>query len=162
MNPCSLLLDLMTIFSSSFLIQATPLDKEGQVLGRGRHPDVKPLPLQMMQMVTIVTTSTTKSVRAEPPSCLPGLPLPLWPLTLALTLPQIPASHLTLMTSPSAQAAPSAPPTHPSKEEEGEDEEANVCRGGREEEKASSSNSSLYMEEEEEEEERSVSPHSLI
>lgn len=44
--------------------------------------------------------------------------LPLWPLTLALTLPQVPASRRTLMTSPSAQPAPPAPLTHPSEEEE--------------------------------------------
>ncbi|XP_071362080.1 serine/threonine-protein kinase DCLK1a isoform X3 [Trachinotus anak] len=57
------------------VISATPLDKEGQVLRRGRHPDVKPLPLQMMLTATTVTTSTTKPPRAEPPSCLPGLPM---------------------------------------------------------------------------------------
>uniref|UniRef100_A0A3B4UM24 Serine/threonine-protein kinase DCLK2 n=1 Tax=Seriola dumerili TaxID=41447 RepID=A0A3B4UM24_SERDU len=57
------------------VISATPLDKEGQVFRRGRHPDVKPLPLQMMPTVTTVTTSTTKTLRAEPPSCLPGLPM---------------------------------------------------------------------------------------
>ncbi|XP_049896661.1 serine/threonine-protein kinase DCLK1a isoform X2 [Epinephelus moara] len=57
------------------VISATPLDKEGQVLRRGRHPDVKPLPLQMMPTMTTVTTSTTKTLRAEPPSCLPGLPM---------------------------------------------------------------------------------------
>ncbi|XP_078028618.1 serine/threonine-protein kinase DCLK1a isoform X4 [Epinephelus lanceolatus] len=56
------------------VISATPLDKEGQVLRRGRHPDVKPLPLQMMPTMTTVTTPTTKTLRAEPPSCLPGLP----------------------------------------------------------------------------------------
>uniref|UniRef100_A0A3Q2V4C5 Serine/threonine-protein kinase DCLK2 n=1 Tax=Haplochromis burtoni TaxID=8153 RepID=A0A3Q2V4C5_HAPBU len=55
------------------VISATPLDKERQVLGRGCHPDVKPLPLQMMPTVNSVTT-TTKTLRAEPPSCLPGLP----------------------------------------------------------------------------------------
>lgn len=67
--------DLIIMFSYSSLIQATPLDKEGQVLRRGRHPDVKPLPLQMMPTVTTVTTSTTKTLRTESPSCLPGLPV---------------------------------------------------------------------------------------
>ncbi|XP_040007384.1 serine/threonine-protein kinase DCLK1a isoform X1 [Xiphias gladius] len=50
------------------VISATPLDKEGQVLRRGRHPDVKQLPLQMTPTVTTVTTSTTKTVRADLPS----------------------------------------------------------------------------------------------
>ncbi|PWA22623.1 hypothetical protein CCH79_00002319, partial [Gambusia affinis] len=51
---------------------ATPLDKEGQVLRRGRHPNVKPSPLQMIQ--TVNTEMTARALRPEPPSCLPGLP----------------------------------------------------------------------------------------
>uniref|UniRef100_A0A3Q3J8P1 Serine/threonine-protein kinase DCLK2 n=1 Tax=Monopterus albus TaxID=43700 RepID=A0A3Q3J8P1_MONAL len=57
------------------VISATPLDKEGQVLRRRCHPDVKPPPAQMMLMVTTITTSTTKTLHAQPPSCLPGLPM---------------------------------------------------------------------------------------
>ncbi|KAI9548351.1 hypothetical protein NQZ68_010572 [Dissostichus eleginoides] len=60
-----------SIFSSSSLVQATPLDKEGQILRRGRHQDVK---LMSLQMIPTVTT-TTKSLRADPPSCLPGQPM---------------------------------------------------------------------------------------
>ncbi|XP_015235837.1 PREDICTED: serine/threonine-protein kinase DCLK1-like isoform X1 [Cyprinodon variegatus] len=54
------------------VISATPLDKEGQVLRRGRHPNVKPSPLQMIQTVNAEMTSNAS--RPEPPSCLPGLP----------------------------------------------------------------------------------------
>lgn len=43
--------------------------------------------------------------------------LPLWHLTLALTLPRIPTFHLTLMTSPSAQPVAPAPPVRPSRDE---------------------------------------------
>ncbi|MEQ2200177.1 hypothetical protein XENOCAPTIV_024343 [Xenoophorus captivus] len=60
-------LDLIMIFSCALLWQATPLDKEGQVLRRGRHPNVKPSPLQMIQKMTANTR------QLEPPSCLPGL-----------------------------------------------------------------------------------------
>lgn len=66
---------LITLFSGSFHVQATPLDKEGQVFRRGCHPDVKPLLLQMMPTVT------TDTLWAEPPSCLPGLPVAPLPLT---------------------------------------------------------------------------------
>ncbi|XP_062308994.1 LOW QUALITY PROTEIN: serine/threonine-protein kinase DCLK1a [Osmerus eperlanus] len=45
------------------VISTTALDKEGQVLRRGRHQDVRSQQLPM-------TTTTTKM---EPPSCLPGL-----------------------------------------------------------------------------------------
>ncbi|XP_034055382.1 serine/threonine-protein kinase DCLK1a isoform X1 [Gymnodraco acuticeps] len=53
------------------VISATPLDKEGPILRRGRHQDVKLMSLQMIPTVTTVRTSTTKSLRADPPSCLP-------------------------------------------------------------------------------------------
>lgn len=52
--------------------QATPLDKERQVLRRGRHPHVKQLPLQTIP--TVNPELTTNARQAEPPSCLPGLP----------------------------------------------------------------------------------------
>ncbi|XP_047462846.1 serine/threonine-protein kinase DCLK1-like isoform X2 [Mugil cephalus] len=55
------------------VISATSLDKEGQVLRRGRHPDVKRLPPRSMPNVNSATTTYTP--RAEPPSCLPGLPV---------------------------------------------------------------------------------------
>lgn len=61
-------------------VQATPLDKEGQVLGRGRHPDVK-LPLPFLTTLTM-TTSQTEMQLAPPPRCLPGLPT----VPLSLTL----------------------------------------------------------------------------
>lgn len=63
---------LLITLSCSSHIQATPLDKEGQILRRGCHTDVKPLPVQMMPTVT---TSLTETIRVEPPSCLPGLPM---------------------------------------------------------------------------------------
>ncbi|XP_046870132.1 serine/threonine-protein kinase DCLK1a [Hypomesus transpacificus] len=46
------------------VISTTALDKEGQVLRRGRHQDVR------SQQLPMTTTTTTKM---EPPSCLPGL-----------------------------------------------------------------------------------------
>uniref|UniRef100_A0A8C5GU59 Serine/threonine-protein kinase DCLK2 n=1 Tax=Gouania willdenowi TaxID=441366 RepID=A0A8C5GU59_GOUWI len=55
------------------VISATSLDKEGQVLRRGRHADVKLLPLHMMS--TLNSETTTETFRAQPPSCLPGLPV---------------------------------------------------------------------------------------
>ncbi|XP_030602578.1 serine/threonine-protein kinase DCLK1a isoform X6 [Archocentrus centrarchus] len=128
------------------VISATPLDKERQVLGRGRHPDVKPLPLQMMPTVNSVTTET---LRAEPPSCLLGLPMAPPSLTpdTCSDPSRTPDSHLTLMTSPSAQPALSAPPTRPSRERakgSGGRKRRKVC-SDRSKEGESSSSSSLCM-----------------
>ena len=66
------------------------------------------------------------SLPVASPAC--PWPLPLWPLRLALTPPRTPASRPTLMTSPSAQPAPSAPPARPSREQV----EEKMCRGGSE------------------------------
>ncbi|CAG5873137.1 unnamed protein product, partial [Menidia menidia] len=69
----------ISMSSCASLYQATSLDKEGQVLRRGRHPDVKPPPLQMIQ--TVKTEVKTNTHWAEPPCCLPGLPMSPFSLT---------------------------------------------------------------------------------
>lgn len=132
-----------SIFSSSSLVQATPLDKEGPILRRGRHQDVKLMSLQMIPTVTTVRTSTTKSLRADPPSCLP------WP------------AHGPSLSDPWPFPEPQPPfwlwwhlHQHSQHRLLALIERMRMRRrgGGRSVKGKSSSSSSLYMEEEEEEE----------
>ncbi|XP_045895465.1 serine/threonine-protein kinase DCLK1a isoform X3 [Micropterus dolomieu] len=57
------------------VISATALDKEGKVLRRGRHPDVKPLPLQMPSPnPSLPSDSDDISISSASTACSPNSP----------------------------------------------------------------------------------------